>query len=62
MEPLLPIAIQLPGRGSRSLLQDLHRQLRSAILEGRLQPGLRLPSTRSIALTYGVSRNTAVAA
>jgi DNA-binding transcriptional MocR family regulator len=62
MEPLLPIGIHLPQRGNRTLLHDLHRQLRSAIVEGRLRPGLRLPSTRSIAETYGVSRNTAVAA
>src|SRR5271170_583874 len=62
MEPLLPIGIHLPERGTRTLLHDLHRQLRSAIVEGRLRPGLRLPSTRSIAETYGVSRNTAVAA
>jgi len=62
MEPLLPIGILLPERGSRTLLHDLHRQLRSAIIEGRLRPGLRLPSTRSIAEYYGVSRNTAVAA
>ncbi|MGD0490712.1 MAG: PLP-dependent aminotransferase family protein [Steroidobacteraceae bacterium] len=62
MEPLLSIGIHLPERGTRTLLHDLHRQLRSAIVEGRLRPGLRLPSTRSIAETYGVSRNTAVAA
>src|ERR1700684_3225203 len=62
MEPLLPFAIHLPERGTRTLLHDLHRQLRSAIVEGRLRPGLRLPSTRSIAEAYGVSRNTAVAA
>jgi GntR family transcriptional regulator/MocR family aminotransferase len=62
MEPLLPIGIHLPERGRRTLLHDLHRQLRSAIVEGRLRPGLRLPSTRSIAEGYGVSRNTAVAA
>jgi GntR family transcriptional regulator / MocR family aminotransferase len=62
MEPLLPIGIHLPERGRRTLLHDLHGQLRSAIVEGRLRPGLRLPSTRSIAETYGVSRNTAVAA
>ena len=49
--------MRLPERGSRSVLHDLHRQLRSAILEGRLQPGLRLPSTRSIAQTYGVSHS-----
>jgi GntR family transcriptional regulator / MocR family aminotransferase len=61
MEPLLSIGIHL-SRATRTLLHDLHRQLRSAIVEGRLRPGLRLPSTRSIAATYGVSRNTAVAA
>jgi GntR family transcriptional regulator/MocR family aminotransferase len=62
MEPLLPIGIHLPERGRRTLLRDLHRQLRSAIVEGRLQSGLRLPSTRAVAEAYGVSRNTAVAA
>jgi GntR family transcriptional regulator/MocR family aminotransferase len=61
MEPLLPIGIHLHERGRRTLLHDLHGQLRSAIVGGRLRPGLRLPSTRSIAETYGVSRNTAVA-
>lgn len=60
MEPLFPLSIRLRGRGS--LLHDLHRQLRTAILDGRLRPGLRLPSTRSLALGYGVSRNTAIAA
>ncbi|MGO9514690.1 MAG: PLP-dependent aminotransferase family protein [Steroidobacteraceae bacterium] len=62
MEPLLPLTLQLPDRGSRTLLHDLHRQLRSAILDGRLRAGLRLPSTRSFCAAYGVSRNTAVAA
>ena len=62
MEPLLPIGIHLPERGTRTLLRDLHQQLRSAIVEGRLRPGFRLPSTRSMAERYGVSRNTAVAA
>lgn len=60
MEPLLPCSITLPKRGSRRLLRDLHHQLRSAITDGRLQPGLRLPSTRSLASGYGISRNTVV--
>jgi GntR family transcriptional regulator/MocR family aminotransferase len=42
--------------------RDLHRQLRSAIVGGRLQPGLRLPATRELAGALGVSRNTVVAA
>ena len=62
MEPLLGLAIDLPPRESRNLLGALHRQLRSAILDGRLKPGLRLPATRALAEGLGVSRNTALAA
>ena len=62
MDPILPFDIRLPPEGSRDLLRALHRQLRAAILDGRLQPGLRLPATRALADGLGVSRNTAVAA
>jgi GntR family transcriptional regulator/MocR family aminotransferase len=59
MEPIFELPLTVPPRGDR--LRALHRQLRAAILEGRLQPGLKLPPTRAFAATYGVSRNTAVA-
>ncbi|SCX71104.1 PLP-dependent aminotransferase family protein [Variovorax sp. EL159] len=62
MEPLFELAIRLPDSGSRDLLREVHRQLRSAILDGRLQPGARLPATRALALRLGVSRNTMLAA
>jgi GntR family transcriptional regulator / MocR family aminotransferase len=62
MEPLLQLDIALPERGSRAILHSLHAQLRAAILDGRLKPGVRLPSTRAWGRLYGVSRNTAVAA
>lgn len=62
MEPLFDLAITLPPQGSRDLLRTVHRQLRAAILEGRLQAGLRLPSTRAFAKSLGISRNTVVAA
>src|SRR5258707_7329016 len=62
MEPFMALPISLPQHGSRLLLRDLHRQLRAAITDGRLRPGARLPSTRTLAATCGVSRNTAVAA
>src|SRR5689334_17336204 len=62
MEPIFELAIELPGPGSRELLRTLHAQLRGAIVDGRLQPGVRLPPTRDFAATFGVSRNTAVAA
>lgn len=62
MEPIFDLSIALPQQGSRDLLKSLHRQLRAAILDGRLQPGVRLPATRKLATLLGVSRNTAVAA
>lgn len=62
MEPVFEFPLDLPPRGSRQILRALHGQLRAAILDGRLRPGLRLPSTRVVARTLGVSRNTALAA
>lgn len=61
MEPLFQLDLQVPPRGSRDRLRALHRQIRDAILDGRLQPGLRLPPTRELARVSGVSRNTALA-
>ncbi len=45
---------------SRRLAADAYRQLREAILDGRLRPGDRLPSTRELAERLSVSRNTAI--
>lgn len=62
MDPVFAFALDLPERGSGQLLRSLHGQLRAAILDGRLRPGQRLPSSRAVAVAYGISRNTAVAA
>jgi len=62
MEPIFALSIRLPERGSRELLRALHAQLKAAILDGRLQAGLRLPATRSLAQALRVSRNTVIAA
>lgn len=62
MDPVFAFDLKLPPRGSRQLLRALHTQLREAILQGRLQPGQRLPSSRNLAQALGISRNTAVAA
>lgn len=44
-------------RAARSPLhRQVREQLRQAILDGRLAPGTRLPSTRGLAQTLGVSR------
>src|SRR2546426_12204727 len=58
----VPIVLPVhPGAGA-----TMHRQgyegLRTAILTGRLRPGSRLPSPRSLATDLAVSRNTGVAA
>jgi GntR family transcriptional regulator/MocR family aminotransferase len=39
---------------------SLEAQLREAVRSGRLAPGLRLPSSRSLAADLGVARNTVV--
>src|SRR4030095_13892990 len=62
MEPAFELPIKLPSQDSRNLLRALHEQLRAAIIDGRLQPGTKLPATRAFADTLGVSRNTTVAA
>lgn len=61
MDPIFELSITLPPPGSRNLFRALHQQMRSAIVTGRLQPGVRLPSTRKFAELADVSRNTAVA-
>lgn len=61
MDPIFELPIRIPPRKSGERLRALHGQLKAAIIEGRLRPGLRLPATRVLASNYGVSRNTAVA-
>ncbi|MFC4309396.1 PLP-dependent aminotransferase family protein [Steroidobacter flavus] len=61
MEPVFELPLRIPPRKSGERLRSLHGQLKAAILEGRLRPGLRLPATRVLASNYGVSRNTAIA-
>lgn len=58
MEPVFPFDLALPGRGEGLLAEALHRQLRAAILDGRLAAGTQLPATRPAATALGVSRNT----
>jgi GntR family transcriptional regulator / MocR family aminotransferase len=62
MEPVLPFHLDLSGTPRGGLARALHRQLRSAVLDGRLPEGFLLPSTRALASTLGVGRNTVIAA
>lgn len=59
--PPLP-ALPLPPRPAGAGLSDwLHRVLRAAILEGRLLPEARLPSSRCLAEQLKISRGTVTA-
>lgn len=62
MEPVISIALELPGQGQGNLVQALHQQLRAAIVDGRLAANAPLPSSRQLANALGVARNTVVAA
>lgn len=56
------VELLLPSRDkARSAYRWLSASLRAAILEGRLRPGTRLPSTRELAAQHKLSRGTIVA-
>ena len=61
-DPRAVCALTLPPRDGAPAYRWLCAGLRSAILEGRLRPGTRLPATRDLARAYGLSRGTIVAA
>ncbi|MFK7898983.1 MAG: PLP-dependent aminotransferase family protein [Myxococcota bacterium] len=61
MSVTLEIDIAVPKKGSRARLRELHRQLRDAIVSGRLKAGAQLPPSRQLAKSLGISRNTAMA-
>src|SRR5215831_12157093 len=57
----LPLNLHAPPTGV-GLYRWLYDEMRAAILDGRLQPGARLPATRDLAEAYELSRPTIVAA
>ena len=57
----LPLSLPSPPSGT-PLYRWFYDELRSAILEGRIGPGARLPATRDLAREYKLSRATVVAA
>lgn len=56
---LFEIKIDRTPEGSRDSAGSVYRQLKAAILEGRLLSGTKLPPTRRSAVFFGISRNTA---
>jgi GntR family transcriptional regulator / MocR family aminotransferase len=56
----LPIFME--ARGERTLQEHIYRCIRQSILDGLVDRGRRLPSTRMLASSLGVSRTTALLA
>jgi GntR family transcriptional regulator/MocR family aminotransferase len=54
----MELAITLDNRSSEPLHRQLYEELRRAILSCRVKPGERVPSTRAMAASLGVSRAT----
>lgn len=54
----MPLTLALDPSAPLSLQRQLYGALRSAILERRLPPGMRLPGTRPLAESLDVSRTT----
>jgi GntR family transcriptional regulator / MocR family aminotransferase len=51
-----------PRKDGQEMWRWLYTELRSAIIDGRLKSGARLPSTRNLAAQYSLARGTVVAA
>ncbi|WP_431771632.1 PLP-dependent aminotransferase family protein [Streptomyces cucumeris] len=54
----LGVDLHLDLPGGTGVRAALIRSLRDAVREGRLAPGTRLPSSRSLAVDLGIARNT----
>src|SRR5437870_9333678 len=54
----MDLAVTLDNNSGVPLHRQLHEELRRSILSGRLPPRSRIPSTRALALSLGVSRTT----
>src|SRR5438477_11997079 len=54
----MDFAVTLDNTSRVPLHRQLHEELRRSILSGRLSPGSRIPSTRALARSLGVSRTT----
>ncbi len=57
----LPL-LRLDRKSQTPLHKQLHAEISRAVLDGRLKPGARLPSTRRLSSDLGIARNTANAA
>ncbi|WP_334147445.1 MocR-like pyridoxine biosynthesis transcription factor PdxR [Hyphomicrobium sp.] len=54
----MPLPIRVDASLDEPLQEQVVREITSAIKDGRMKPGERLPGTRSLAERLGISRNT----
>ena len=54
----VPIEVHVSLVGRKDITNEIYRQLRAAIVDGRLKSGDRLPPTRELAVRLSVSRTT----
>ena len=59
---MLSTPVALDRDADLPLYRQIEEELRSAILDGRLRPGMRLPSVRRMATELHVARITVVTA
>ena len=59
---VVDLPLSLDGGAARSLQARVYERLRRDILDGRFQPGARLPSSRALARSLRLSRTTVVLA
>jgi len=55
---VVPVDLHIRLEGRQDLTEQIYRQIRTAVQDGRLQVGDRLPPSRALAKDLGVSRNT----
>ncbi len=60
--PVLLDAIRLDRSDEAGIAAQIHAAIRVMVIDGTLAPGARLPSSRALATSWGVARNTVVAA
>jgi GntR family transcriptional regulator/MocR family aminotransferase len=60
-EPVFAFPLQFDRTGT-GRMRALHEQLRAAILDRRIPAGTLLPSTRRVAESYGIARNSVIGA
>jgi GntR family transcriptional regulator/MocR family aminotransferase len=60
--PVLPPLVAIDPYSARPLYRQLYEGYREAIVDGRMRPGQRLPSSRALAADLGISRITVLTA